>query len=186
VQIADVLTDPDYTLLDQQRGGNYRIVLGIPLLREGVQIGLIILMRRLVQPFSEKQIEHVTIFADQAVIAIENARLFDEVQSRTRELQESLEYQSASSEVLSVISRSPTDVQPVFDTIAESAANLCHAEFCNVFRFDGQLVYFAAAHGTRPDAIDAMRSRFPLPPGRGFAAGRAIRRCHQVTSAISQ
>src|SRR5258705_4877352 len=54
------------------------------------------------------------------------------------------------------------------------AANLCHAEFCNVFRFDGQPVYFAAAHGTRPDAIDAMRSRFPLPPGRGFAAGRAI------------
>src|SRR5262249_40536366 len=91
-----------------------------------------------------------------------------------RKLQESLEYQTAISDVLNVISRSPTDVQPVFDMIAESAMELCHAEFCNVLRFDGQLLHFVASHGLRPEARRLTLSRFPLPPERGFAAGRAI------------
>src|SRR5262249_33799652 len=117
VQIPDVLADSEYTLYKLQRRGKYRTGLGVPLLREGVQIGIIVLMRHAVLRFTDKQIELATTFADQAVIAIENTRLFEEVQARTRELVESLEYQTATSDVLSVISRSPTNIQPVFDTI---------------------------------------------------------------------
>src|SRR5262249_26461928 len=111
---------------------------------------------------------------DQAVIAIENTRLFEEVQARTRELVESLEYQRATSDVLSVISRSPTNIQPVFDTIAQAAAQLCNARLCHVFRFDGQLIHLAASHGQPQAIIDLMRRRYPIPPGRVSAAARSI------------
>jgi GAF domain-containing protein len=124
VQIPDVLADAEYSMLETQQKAGYRTTLGVPLLREGSPIGAIGLTRTQVNPFTDKQIELVTTFADQAVIAIENVRLFDEVQKRTAELQESLEYQSATSEVLNVISRSPTNAQPVFDAIVESAARL--------------------------------------------------------------
>jgi transcriptional regulator with GAF, ATPase, and Fis domain len=110
------------------------------LLREGVPIGVIALHRTEVRPFTDKQIELVTTFADQAVIAIENTRLFEEVQRRTLEATDALEYQTATSDVLDIISRSPTDVQPVFDTIAQSSARLCKAQFCHVFRYDGHLI----------------------------------------------
>jgi GAF domain-containing protein len=124
VQIPDVLADAEYSMLETQQKAGYRTTLGVPLLREGSPIGAIGLTRTQVNPFTDKQIELVTTFADQAVIAIENVRLFDEVQKRTAELQESLEYQSATSEVLNVISRSPTNARPVFDAIVESAARL--------------------------------------------------------------
>src|SRR5262249_11507868 len=124
VQIDDVLADPEYNFEGQKAAG-FRTALGVPLLREGETIGVMALLRSQVRPFTDKQIELVTTFADQAVIAIENARLFDEVQARTREVTESLEYQTAISEVLNVISRSPSDVQPVLDTIAETAQRLC-------------------------------------------------------------
>jgi signal transduction histidine kinase len=127
-----------------------------------------------VKPFTEKQVELVTTFADQAVIAIENARLFEEVQARTRELTESLEHQTATSDVLNVISRSPTDVQPVFDTIARSAARLCSALNCFVYRFDGKLIHFAAADGIAPEGKESVQSVYPLPPGRSSAATRSI------------
>src|SRR5262245_49686337 len=142
----------------------WRTILAIPLLRKGESIGAIMIRRAEVRPFSDQQIALLKTFADQAVIAIENTRLFEQVQ-------ESLEYQIATSDVLNVISRSPTNVQPVFDMIAQSAARLCKARFCRVYRFDGQLVYFVASHGLSP----SMRSRRPpIPPGRGFAAARAI------------
>src|SRR5262249_14281850 len=132
------------------------------------------LQRRKVAPFTDKQIELVQTFADQAVIAIENVRLFDEVQARTSDLTESLEQQTATAEGLSVISRSLTDVQPVFDMIAESALRLCEAQFCFVYRFDGQLLHFVAHHGLTPDVLEMNRRAFPAPPSRRTAAARAV------------
>src|SRR5262249_16392711 len=112
VQIADVLADPEYKETEVQRLTRYRTGLGAPLLREGVPIGAIALLRTDVRPFTDKQIELLQTFADQAVIAIENVRLFDEVQARTRELSEALEQQTATSEVLQVISSSPGELEP--------------------------------------------------------------------------
>src|SRR5262245_52306937 len=136
IHVPDVLDDPEYTRWDSQRLGGQRSMLGVPLLREGETIGVILLLRKAVEPFTENEIDIVTTFADQAVIAIENTRLFEEVQSRTRELTESLEFQTATSEVLSVISRSKFDVQPVVDTIVETATRLCRAERGALMRFE--------------------------------------------------
>src|SRR5262249_47009178 len=144
VHIADVQTDPEYTFLEAARIGGIHTMLGIPLLREGTPIGVIVLQRKAVRPFTDKQIQLATTLADQAVIAIENVRLFDEVQARTREVQESLEYQTAISEVLSAISRSPSDVQPVLDTIAETAQRLCQSEQAYVMKLDRGRYYPAA------------------------------------------
>jgi GAF domain-containing protein len=174
VHIPDVVADPDFTFSEAQKRGGYRTVLGVPLLREGSPIGVIVLTRTAVRPFTDKQIEVLTTFADQAVIAIENVRLFDEVQARTAELSESLEQQTAASEVLSVISSSVSDVQPVFETIARSAARVCDARFCNVFRFEGGLIHFAATHGYEGEAIEALKRAYPVAPGRKSAAARAI------------
>src|SRR5262245_588870 len=124
VQIPDVLADPEYAFRDLARIGGYRTILGVPLLREGTPIGLLVMHRAAVRRFTDKQIELVETFADQAVIAIENVRLFDEVQARTRELSESLDYQTAISDVLNVISRSPNELQAVIDAILQTAGRL--------------------------------------------------------------
>jgi GAF domain-containing protein len=144
------------------------------LLREGVPIGVFALTRPIVKPFTEKQIELVTTFADQAVIAIENVRLFDEVQARTRELSEALEHQTATSEVLNVISRSPTDAQPVFDAIVQSAARLCEAMFSLVFLYDGDLLHVAATHNFTPALLNRVSQIYPKRPDRSVLAGRAV------------
>ena len=136
IQIPDVLADPEYSLAEPQRLAGYRSHLGVPLLREGSPIGVILVSRRTVRPFDNKHIELVTTFADQAVIAIENVRLFDEVQARTRELSESLEQQTATSEVLQVISSSPGELEPVFDAMLENAVRICEANCGNLFLYE--------------------------------------------------
>src|SRR5262249_12649892 len=186
VQIPDVLADPEYAFRDFARIGGYRTILGVPLLREGLPIGILLLHRAIVRAFTDKQIELVETFADQAVIAIENVRLFDEVQARTREVQESLEYQTAISEVLSVISRSPSDVQPVLDTIAETAQRLCHSEQAYVMKLDRGCYYPAAGKDVEPARIEYLRQH-PVMPDRGSVCGRVAveRRTIHVIDALA-
>jgi GAF domain-containing protein len=129
VQIADVLIDPEWAYPESARLGNFRTILGVPILREGIPTGIFLLHRAAVRPFTEKQIKLVETFADQAVIAIENTRLFEAEQQRSRELTESLEQQTATSEVLQVISSSPGELQPVFEAMLEKAVRICSAKF---------------------------------------------------------
>src|SRR5262249_12167417 len=143
----------------------HRTILSVPLLREGEAIGSLSVRRTEVRPFTDKQIELAETFADQAVIAIENVRLFDAEQQRTRELTESLEYQTATGDILRVISSSPTDVQPVFDAIAESATRLCDGQFSFVVQFDGALMHFGATHGLSVEGLETFRRALPMPAG---------------------
>src|SRR5262249_40017719 len=126
------------------------------------------------QLFSEQQVTLLQTFADQAVIAIENTRLFSELDTRNRQLTEALEQQTATSEILRVISSSPTDVQPVFDAIAAAATNLCEAENAGVFLFDGRLIHLGAHHRCSDKDVDAVEQAFPRPPGRDSVTARAI------------
>ena len=167
IHIPDVLEDAEYTWAESVRLGGYRTMLGVPLMREGVPVGVFSLTRQQVRLFTEKQIELVTTFADQAVIAIENVRLFDEVQARTRELSEALEQQTATSEVLSVISSSPGELEPVFRAMLENAIRVCDAKFGTLFRYDGDALHPAAGIGTPPalNEFQARRGPFRPPPG---------------------
>jgi two-component system, NtrC family, sensor kinase len=157
VQIADLLADPEYKQFELAKLARARTALSIPLLREGAPIGVIALLRTEVRPFNNHQIELATTFADQAVIAIENVRLFDEVQARTRELSESLEQQTATSEVLGVISSSPGELQPVFETLLANATRLCGAKFGTLNLYDGDVLRIAAVFNV-PPAYAAMKN----------------------------
>jgi len=161
-------------------GARTRTVLAMPLLREGVPIGTIVIRRTEVKPFSDKQVALLKTFSDQAVIAIENVRLFQELQVRNRDLTEALEQQTATSEVLRVISSSPTDVQPVFDTIVQSATRLCEASFGTAHRFDGQLITLDAQHNMTPEELESAKQRFPTSATRGTAVGRAVLDCSVI------
>jgi GAF domain-containing protein len=161
IHIADVQTDPDFTFLEGARIAGIHTMLGVPLLREGSPVGALILQRKKIEPFTEQQIELVTTFADQAVIAIENVRLFDEVQARTRELSESLEQQTATSDVLRVISSSPGELEPVFEAILANAVRICDASFGNLLLSEGNAFRVAAMHGA-PLAWDELRRRDPV------------------------
>jgi GAF domain-containing protein len=155
----------------QQRFGQ-RTVLSTPLLREGVPIGTISIRRMEVQPFSDKQIGLLKTFADQAVIAIENVRLFQELEARNQDLTVALDQQTATSEILRVISSSQRDVQPVFDAIVRSAVRLCGADHSYAARFDGELLHPLAYHGFSPEALDFVARSFPMRPSRETLMGR--------------
>jgi GAF domain-containing protein/CheY-like chemotaxis protein/anti-sigma regulatory factor (Ser/Thr protein kinase) len=147
--------------------GGVNASLMLPLLRDGSCIGVLALVRRRPGAFSDKEIALAESFRDQAMIAIQNARLFNETK-------EALEQQTATAEVLQVISSSPTDVQPVFDAIAERAMKLCDARIGGVSRFDGDKVHLVAFRGVSPEASEVMHRAFPMKPGRGAILARAI------------
>ena len=172
VHIPDAQTDPEYAMAELIRLDPYRTMLGVPLLREGNPIGVITLTRAMVQPFTEQQIQVVTTFADQAVIAIENARLLSELQQRTEDLSETLQQQTAASEVLQVISRSAFDLQPVFQSVAESSLRLCGADRAFIFRFDGELLRMAVAYNAPPEFAEWV-AQHPIRPGRHSGSARA-------------
>jgi two-component system NtrC family sensor kinase len=138
VHIPDVLADPEFDRPELQSVGRFRAVLAVPLMREGVPIGVLGLMRSEPRPFTDKQIALVQNFAAQAVIAIENARLLNELRRRTTDLTESLEQQTATSEVLGLISSSLGELERVFQSILEKATRICEASFGTLFRFDGR------------------------------------------------
>jgi len=171
IHIPDVKADPEYGWAEAQRLGDYRTIIGVPMMREGAPIGVFALTRSEVRPFSDKQIELVSTFADQAVIAIENVRLFEELQRRTEELSVSLEYQTASAEVLSVISRSPSRLQPVLDAIVQTAARLCAAEYAFIARYVGGKCYLAAGNRVETEHIKYLAGR-PVAVDRGSITGR--------------
>src|SRR5262245_25189601 len=151
VHVHDVQADPDHNVsVAINLLGGYRTVLGVPLQREGVPIGVIALIRSTVRPFTEKQIELVETFADQAVIAIKNVRLFDEVQARTHELAESLEQQTATSEVLKVISSSAGELEPVFNAMLDNATRICEAKFGILQLCEGDGFRAVALHDVPP------------------------------------
>jgi len=145
----------------------FRTILVVPLMRKGVAIGTISIRRAEVRPFNDSQIALLKTFADQAVIAIENVRLFKELEARNRDL-------TATSEILQVISRSPTDVQPVFDTIAERAMRLCDAAFGFINTFDGARIHMSAFANINPRGLNALQQVFPQTPSRGTGAGRVV------------
>ena len=150
------------------RHQGHRTVLSVPLLREGESIGAIILRRNEVHPFSNKQIALLQTFADQAVIAIGNVRLFEEVQAKTRDLSEALTYQTGSANILGVIASSPTDVEPVLKAIVESACELCEAYDALVRLRDGNGLAFGAHHGPLPVSFES------LPISKKSTAGLAV------------
>jgi GAF domain-containing protein len=170
VHVADVQADPQYALVEQRTVGKYRTVLGVPLMREGISVGVIVLTPNTVRPFAEKQIELVETFADQAVIAIENVRLFDDVQKRTAELTESLERQTATSELLQVISSSPGELGPVFDAMLANVTRICEAQFGILNLYDGEAFRMVAHHNVPSDySRDRLDQVFRPHPESGLS-----------------
>ena len=174
IHIPDVLADPEYELAEAQKARGVRSLLCVPMLRGSDLIGVFALLRTEVRPFTDNEIELVTTFADQAAIAIENARLLTELQARNADLTEALERQTATSEILRVISSSPTDLAPVFATIVRSAVQLSGAGRGGLFRYDGELLHVVAHHNQRPEALASLLRAYPMRPGRAQVSGRAI------------
>jgi two-component system NtrC family sensor kinase len=171
VHIEDVMEDPEYAHKLAQAGG-WRGLIGVPLLRERAPVGMIIVMRERPGRFSDTQTELLQTFADQAVIAIENVRLFTELEIRNRELTESLEQQTATGEVLGAISRSPTDLQPIYHTILANVTRLCDANIAALFLWDGEFLD-AAAHQNATPEFGAHLDRGRVRPSRETPTRRA-------------
>ena len=178
VQVTDLAADPDYVerrspfIVAAVELGGVRTVLAVPMLKEDELIGAFMLCRQEVRPFTDKQIELVKNFASQAVIAIENARLLNELRQRTADLSETLEQQTASAKVLEVISRSAFDLHAVFETVAESSVRLCEADRAFIFQYDGELLRVKAFYNASPELADWVREH-PVSPGNHLASARA-------------
>src|SRR5499425_2881588 len=181
--VVDVSSDPSWSagFRTDSRLRGFGSLLVVPMLRGDQVLGAIGVSRERSGGFATAEIALLQTFADQAVIAVENARLLNELQAKNASLTEALEQQTATSDILRVISSSPTDVQPVFETIARSATTLCEADLCHLYRFDEGLIHFTAQHGGTPAETTAAQRAFPQPPSRLSVTARAI-----LTAAIVQ
>ena len=189
VQIPDVLADPEFTFTEGVKIGGMRTMLGVPLLRDGVPTGVFVLARRTVRPFSDKQIELVQNFAAQAVIAIENTRLLnelrqrtDDLSQRTSDLTEALEQQTAAAEVLRIISSSSGDLEPVFEAMLASAMRICDAQLGNMWLYDGDCCKVQAMRGAPPTLVEIGAKDHSGRPGhRARPSGEHETPCISLT-----
>jgi GAF domain-containing protein len=170
--VASNSADRDAATFAQLSG--VRTVLIVPMLKDGEVVGAIVIYRQEVRTFNDREIELLRSFAAQAVIAIENARLLNELRQRTTDLTEALEQQTATSEVLQIISGSPGDLQPVFAAMLENAARICDGNFGNIFRWDGDALWLVATHNTPPAFIEHRR-RVPFRPNQGNPIGDMLK-----------
>jgi GAF domain-containing protein len=191
IQIEDLRTQPPYlegdrAVIAMSDLAGARTIVIVPMLRENELVGTIAIYRREVRSFTDKQVDLVANFAKQAVIAIENTRLLNELRQRTDDLSESLQQQTATADVLKVISRSAFDLNAVFETVAESSVKLCGSDKALIFRFDGEVLQLAAAFNAPHDLKDWLE-RNPIRPGRHSIAARAAleRRTVQVSDVLA-
>ena len=180
IHIPDVLADAEYTFLDAQKLGQYRANLGVPLIREGKPIGALSLARSEPMPFTAREIELVETFAAQAVIAIENTRLLNELRQRTGDLSEALEQQIATSDVLHVISSSPGELNAVFETVLENAVRLCEAKFGFVCRYEGDAFRVMSQVGATPAYMEYIRDPFRTAPETILGQMLSVKRTIQI------
>ncbi|UCH48864.1 MAG: GAF domain-containing protein, partial [Betaproteobacteria bacterium] len=171
--IPDVSKDREYELRIAQSVG-YKSIVAVPMIREGKVLGYVVATGAAPEMFTERQIAMLQTFADQAVIAIENTRLFNELEARNRDLTESLERQTATSEILQVISESQTDVHPVYKAIVEKARRLTHGMSAQIGGVEDDLIHFVVADSLKPELVEAFKEAFPRPIGNDTATGRCI------------
>ena len=171
--VPDVLADPEYSR-EWALAGGWRSVLAVPLLRDNNPLGVLSVSKAEPIPFSDRQIQLLKTFADQALIAIENVRLFEAERQRTNDLSEALEQQTATSEVLKVISSSPGELEPVFGAMLANATRICEAKFGTLFRFDGKAFHRAAGIGVPSALAELQKKRGPYLPESGTLLDRVL------------